>query len=76
MNLRRDKILKFCIELKLDGIRYEYATICQRCAKEELSFTDCLEKLLTAESISRAIKTLDDFEFAQGAPKKQLARTV
>ena len=78
MNLQHDKILEYCAELKLDGIQTEYIAICQRCAQEELSFTDCLEKLLKAEAASRtvktkammtqmagfpAIKTLDDFDF-------------
>jgi DNA replication protein DnaC len=78
MNLQHDKILEFCTQLKLDGIQAEYTAICQKCAQEELSFTDCLEKLLKAEAASRglktkamvtqmagfpAIKTLDDFDF-------------
>ena len=57
MNLQHNKILDYCAELKLDGIQTEYTAICQRCAQEELSFTDCLEKLLKAEAASRTVKT-------------------
>lgn len=78
MNLQQEKILELCQQLNLEGIQEEYTAICQSCAKEELSFTDCLEKLLKAETASRSvktkkmmtqmagfpkIKTLDDFDF-------------
>lgn len=78
MNLQHEKIIQLCDELKLEGLSNEYNAICQQCAKEEVSFTDCLEQLLKAEAAARSvraksmltrmsglptIKTLDEFDF-------------
>ena len=78
MNIQHEKIIQLCEELKLKGLSHEYNAICQRCAKEGSSFTDCLEQLLRAEATVRsiraksmltklsgfpAIKTLDEFDF-------------
>lgn len=78
MNLQHEKIIQLCDELKLEGLSNEYSSICQQCAKEEVSFTDCLEQLLKAEAAARrmrtksmltrisglpTIKTLDEFDF-------------
>ena len=49
MNLQHEKIQDLCQQLKLEGIQNAYSSISQECAKEEMSFTDCIEKLLKAE---------------------------
>ena len=56
MNLQHEKIQDLCQQLKLEGIQNAYSSISQECAKEEMSFTDCIEKLLKAEQEVRSVK--------------------
>lgn len=78
MSLQANHIEALCEALSLPAISHHYATLAEAAAKEELSYSDYLERLLKQEQQSRlikkqtvltkvagfpAIKLLDDYNF-------------
>lgn len=78
MNLQHERISYLCEELKLSGLLNDYPYICQQAVKENLSFSDCVERLLKSEIKTRnvrrstmltkmagfpTIKTIEEFDF-------------
>jgi DNA replication protein DnaC len=78
MNLQNDPIADLCDALQLDRVAAEYAGIAQDAATQSSTFSDFLERLLSAELDGRherarqtllklatlpAIKTLEDYDF-------------
>lgn len=64
MSLVREKISDACIRLKLSEIPEKFDQVAQDAAKEELSYSDFLQRLLTLEVIAaneRATRTLMRF---------------
>lgn len=80
MNLQHERISALCAELRLTAsIAQVYPELAQAAVKEEKSYADFLEAILTAEKAARqgrtrstltrlagfpAIKTLDEFDYA------------
>ena len=78
--MQHERIQHLCRELHLNVVSEQYAAVFQRASQQELSYIEVLEELLTLETKDRlhrsqvmltrmagfpAIKTLDDFDFAQ-----------
>jgi DNA replication protein DnaC len=78
MNLQHDRIAAMCIKLKLDRIASEWPPLAQQAARDEASFAEFLERLLTLENDARverqrqtllklatlpAVKTLEQYDF-------------
>ncbi|GAO97656.1 transposase/IS protein [Caedimonas varicaedens] len=87
MNLQYQRLQEMCDSLKLISVAQGYSDLAQDAVKNQVSYTDFLEKLLEAEIKERqrrsqriltkiagfpAIKTLDDFDYSfAGSIKKQ-----
>ena len=78
MNLQSEHIGQLCRQLKLERVLAEYSTVAQAAVRDQASFTDFLEKVLSAESDFRTertrqmlaklagfpgVKTLEEFDF-------------
>ena len=78
MNLQHERIAAMCTKLKLDRVAAEWPPLAQQAARDEASFADFLERLLTMENDARverqrqtllklatlpAIKTLEQYDF-------------
>lgn len=78
MNLQQERIAQLCQQLKLESVATQYPTLAQEAVRDELPYSDFLEKLLERESRIRlertretmlrmagfpAIKTLEDYDF-------------
>jgi DNA replication protein DnaC len=79
MNLQHERISALCSELKLYRVTGDWAAIAQDAARNEASFADFVERLLTGEAEARCerqrqtllklatlptVKTLEQFDFA------------
>ena len=53
MNLQHERIAAMCTKLKLDRVAAEWPPLAQQAAREEASFADFLERLLTMENDAR-----------------------
>jgi len=77
MSIQHQRVLELCQQLRLGGGAI-YTALAQQAAEKQVSFTDFVEELLTAERESRrararemfariacfpAIKTLDQYDF-------------
>jgi len=47
MNLQQERIDSLCAELGLKGLPSQYATLCQTAGKEEWSYIDFLDSVVT-----------------------------
>ena len=78
MNLQHERIAAMCTKLKLDRVAAEWPPLAQQAARDEASFADFLERLLTTENDARverqrqtllklatlpAVKTLEQYDF-------------
>jgi DNA replication protein DnaC len=78
MNLQHERIAAMCTKLKLERIAAEWPPLAQQAARDEASFADFLERLLTIENGARlerqrqtllklatlpAVKTLEQYDF-------------
>ena len=78
MSLTLERVRELCLSLGLDALANDFSGLAERAAKDELSFTDFLERGLRLEQQSRlersrtlltriagfpAIKTLEDYDF-------------
>jgi len=79
MNLQHERIAAMCTKLKLERIGTEWPPLAQQAARDEASFAEFLERLLTIENDARlerqrqtllklatlpGIKTLEQYDFA------------
>ena len=79
MNLQHERIAAMCSKLKLERIGAEWPPLAQQAARDEASFAEFLERLLTIENDARVerqrqtllklatlpgIKTLEQYDFA------------
>jgi DNA replication protein DnaC len=79
MNLQHDRIVQLCEQLKFARLGAEWPALAQDAAREEASFADFLERVLTTELIARderkrttlmrlatmpAVKTLEQFDWS------------
>ncbi len=79
MNLQHERIAAMCAKLKLERIGAEWPPLAQQAARDEASFAEFLERLLTIENNARVerqrqtllklatlpgIKTLEQYDFA------------
>lgn len=86
-DLQHQRLADLCRELRLGAVPDLYSAVAQDVAAKESSFADFLEAILRAERDARrararemfarvagfpAIKTLDGFGFATGAPRQQI----
>lgn len=78
MNLQQERISAICDQLKLERVATDWSAVAQDAAKDDISFGDFLERLLTLENEARkqrqrdalmkmatlpAVKTLEEFDF-------------
>lgn len=78
MNLQHERIAAMCTKLKLERIAAEWPPLAQQAARDETSFAEFLERLLTIENDARverqrqtllklatlpAVKTLEQYDF-------------
>jgi DNA replication protein DnaC len=78
MNLQHERIAAMCTKLKLERIAAEWPPLAQQAARDEVSFAEFLERLLTMENDARlerqrqtllklatlpAVKTLEQYDF-------------
>ena len=78
MNLQHERIAAMCAKLKLERIAAEWPPLAQQAARDEASFAEFLERLLTMENDARAerqrqtllklatlpaVKTLEQYDF-------------
>lgn len=78
MNLQQERIAQLCQQLKLESVVTQYPILAQEAVRDELPYSDFLEKLLERESRIRlertretmlrmagfpAVKTLEDYDF-------------
>lgn len=85
MSLLANNMTEMCTTLKLSGILRSYQSIADECAKQEVSYTDYLQKLLAYELECRAykgqqmvlkmagfptVKTLEMFDFTESTINK------
>lgn len=78
MNLQQERIAQLCQQLKLESVATQYPTLAQEAVRNELPYSDFLERLLERESGIRlertretmlrmagfpAVKTLEDYDF-------------
>jgi DNA replication protein DnaC len=78
MNLQHERIAAMCTKLKLERIAAEWPPLAQQAARDEASFAEFLERLLTMENDARverqrqtllklatlpAVKTLEQYDF-------------
>lgn len=78
MNLQQERIEHLCRLLKLESVASQYPALAQEAAREELPYSDFLERLLDRETRLRqertrevllrmagfpAIKTLEEYDF-------------
>jgi DNA replication protein DnaC len=78
MNLQHERIAAICTKLKLERIAAEWPPLAQQAARDEASFAEFLERLLTIENDARlerqrqtllklatlpAVKTLEQYDF-------------
>jgi DNA replication protein DnaC len=85
MSLQHERVVELCNELRLGGVAAQYSALAQKAAEKHTSFTDFVEELLRAERESRRSRAREmfvriagfpadqyDFNFATGAPRKQI----
>jgi DNA replication protein DnaC len=70
MSIQHERVVELCNELRLGGVAAQYSALAQKAAEKHTSFTDFVEELLSAERESRLDQY--DFNFATGAPRKQI----
>jgi DNA replication protein DnaC len=78
MNLRHERLVQLCAELRLGGVAADYPAMAQRAVETEATYPDFLEAVLRAETDTRrararqmlarvagfpALKTLDGYDF-------------
>lgn len=79
MNLQHERIATMCMKLKLERVAVEWTPLAQEAARNEASYAEFLERLLTIENDARgerqrqmllklatlpAVKTLEQYDFA------------
>ena len=80
MNLQHERIGALCEQLKFARLQADWPAVAQEAAREQMSFADFLERLLSAEARARherkvttlmklatmpTVKTLDQFDWSQ-----------
>jgi len=68
MNVQHERIVELCTELRLGALAAPYPALAQQGAKQQLSFTDFLETLLSAERESQRVRTREMFAWVAGFP--------